>query len=94
MYVCFSSESNTFFLKGYWHYLELLFAVILLDVQAVRSIPVAVHDIGPSITVEVSQSDSSAMLHGILHTCRINDIQAQCNKAEVSQHHHIYLQTY
>ncbi len=33
-----------------------------------RSIPVPVHDVCLTVTVEVCQSNASAMLHGVLHT--------------------------
>lgn len=45
-----------------------MFAVIQLHVQAMRSIPVPVDDVCLSVTVEICQSDPSAMLHGVLHT--------------------------
>lgn len=51
-------------------HLELLFTVIQLHVQAMRSIPVPIDDICPAVTVEVCQSNPSAMLHGVLHTYR------------------------
>lgn len=51
-------------------YFKLLFPVIQLHEEAVRSIPVAVDNVRPAIPVEVRQSDTSAVLHGVLHACR------------------------
>lgn len=52
-----------------WIYLELLFAVVHLHVQAMRSVPVPVDNVCLAVTVEVSQSNPSSMLYGIFHTC-------------------------
>lgn len=51
-------------------YFKLLFPVVQLHEEAMRSIPVAVDDVRPAISVEIRQSDASAVLHGVLHACR------------------------
>lgn len=66
--ICMDKEllNTPFFLT----HLELLFAVIQLHIQAVRSIPVSIDDVCLAVAVEVCQSDPSAVLHGVLHTYR------------------------
>ena len=49
-------------------YLEPLFPVVHLDVQAVWPVPVAVDDVGLAVAVKVSQGHAPAMLHRILQT--------------------------
>lgn len=51
-------------------YFKLLFPVVQLHEEAMRSVPVAVDDVRPAVPVEVGQSDASAVLHGVLHACR------------------------
>lgn len=52
-------------------HLKLLFPVIELHVQTMRSIPVPVDNVCLAIPIKVCKSNPSAMLHGVLQTYRI-----------------------